>query len=121
MQYYLIYAAEQYYKGKNDCYTWDIESCRSDLEALQRAMEYSYHIMLVDEDIQNALEEKTLFLAEEYNCDPEEVRCRAEAENLLYKIYKIDMNKFKTLSLIKIENLFFKDPETFIDKYCEEI
>lgn len=125
---YAVIACEQMYGGMHGMVSYFvIEGTEEDAE--EAAIEASYEIMQeyssIMEDLENAAREEIEFENEdeedyEESAEEDDEYSRAleeqMQENLQYEIYPIV--KETNLSLEQLDNLFCRNPEEFIRKYC---
>lgn len=125
---YAVIACEQMYGGMHGMVSYFVvEGTEKDAE--EAAIEESYEIMeeysSIMEDLEAAAREEIGFDEDQYEegegsatWDDEYSRALDEqmTENLQYEIYPIVKKTY--LSIEQLDNLFNRDPEDFIRKYC---
>ena len=123
---YVIHAFEEKYGGYHGIEDWTI-SAGTEEEAIEEARELSLDVMNSYSFIIDELEDDIEAFTDEdmSEDDIEEFRYEIYNENIAYEIWKIKPDIYDNFSKSDccIDDLIdelYKDPEGFIEKYCEK-
>jgi hypothetical protein len=149
MDWYLIYAADEFTQGFQGTYKIKIDEYDSDYKATEDAIGLSYEAMqdfnsqaindIVNDIVDNTIEEypelKGFFQRtyEEYKLEDERASLYDSVyekvcdDNVYYRLYKITDEailttlKARPLTALEYEEIAAFDPELFAENHCEEI
>lgn len=121
---YVIMAADNIYQGYHGLIDWSVWDCQNEEEAIEIARENSIEIINsysciyeeLEETIQNYIDEDDKGMSEE---EIDELREEIYQEDISYSIYKIDADIAKEYDIDYLEKMLNRDPEDFIEKYCD--
>ncbi len=119
---YVIHAYDQMYAGYHGIEHWCIEECDNDKEAIEIATELSLDIIqsysIIYEEIDQNIEE---CITDDMSEDEiEEFYNDAYNEDIDYNIWVIKEDIVKDYDIESLENMLYRDPEDFIEKYCNK-
>ena len=122
---YVIHAFEEKYGGYHGIEDWTINTGTEE-EAIEEARELSLDVMnsysFIIDELENDVE---AFTDENMSEDDiEELRYDIYNENVAYEIWKIKSDVYDDFSksdycIDDLRDELYKDPEEFIEKYCE--
>ena len=119
---YAIHAREGIYQGLHGMERFIVEDHISDDFAFDSASEASLDIMDEYSDIADELQDQVESYREDndYEVSEDEAWDLVKHENIDFNIYKIK-ECYQTEDPMTLEYIFEEDPDSFIEKYCDEL
>ena len=123
MAYWAIKAYDDIYGGLHGMQDINI-LCGTEDEAREVASDMAFDVIDSYYDIRDALEEKVericelegIDLADESEVD--EVREEVYDQDAQWEIYELDRTKLPTVNTVKLRDMFYNNPDEFLEKYA---
>ena len=123
MAYWAIKAYDDIYGGLHGMQDINI-LCGTEDEAREVASDMAFDVIDSYYDIRDALEEKVericelegIDLADESEVD--EVREEVSDQDAQWEIYELDRTKLPTVNTVKLRDMFYNNPDEFLEKYA---
>ena len=124
MAIWAIKGYDEFYGGLHGMIAYKIfEGTKKEADA--RGLEMSYEVINDYGDIIDALEEDVKDQCEWENIDYDEggeevdnIRDEVYGEDTAWEIHQLDKNKLPTLDFNKLEDMFYNNPDEFLEKYA---
>ncbi len=124
MAIWAIKGYDEFYGGFHGMIEYEIFEGTEE-EADARGLEMSYEVIGDYNDITDALEDDVKDQCEWENIDYEEggeevddIRDEVYGEDTAWDIHQLNENKLPTLDFNELENMFFNNPDEFLEKYA---
>ena len=123
MERYAIYAGDMSYGGLHGMCVHEVIEVSNSKEAKDYAIQKSYEVIESFSDIYESIEDevdcyKTPDMSEE---DIAELRDDIISQDLDWSIWNINEARAASAPTEVLDEMFYDDPEGFIEKYCEEL
>lgn len=123
MAIWAIKGYDEFYGGLHGMIDYEIfEGTEQEAEA--EGLEMSYEVINDYSSIIDALEDDVKFQCEQEDLDYDEggeevddIRAEVYGEDTAWNIYQLDESKLPTLDLNKLKNMFYRNPDEFLEKY----
>ena len=124
MAIWAIKGYDEFYGGLHGMIDYEIfEGTEQEAEA--EGLEMSYEVINDYSSIIDALEDDVKFQCEQEDLDYDEggeevddIRAEVYGEDTAWNIYQLDESKLPTLDFDKLENMFYRNPDEFLEKYA---
>ena len=124
MAIWAIKGYDEFYGGLHGMIDYEIfEGTEQEAEA--EGLEMSYEVINDYSFIIDALEDDVKFQCEQEDLDYDEggeevddIRAEVYGEDTAWNIYQLDESKLPTLDFDKLENMFYRNPDEFLEKYA---
>jgi len=124
MAIWVIRAYDNFYGGLHGMESYEIFE-GTEKEANECGVEMSYEVIESYMDIYNSLEDDIREYCEEEGFDYDEngeevenIREEVYREDTVWDIHKLDKAKLPTLDFNELENMFYNNPDEFLEKYA---
>lgn len=124
MAIWAIKGYDEFYGGLHGMVEYEIFEGTEE-EADARGLEMSYEVINDYSSIIDALEDDVKFQCEQEDLDYDEggeevddIRAEVYGGDTAWNIYQLDESKLPTLDLGKLENMFYNNPDEFLEKYA---